>query len=104
MCSQPTRASSSSPGNLPSVATTRWRGPRAVRTDSTSVQYSAGRPGAAAVGAGGYQGLRVERLRSFGDVFLGLALWRRLELDRLFRRGDGAGARGDSVGRRWPAS
>lgn len=28
--------------------------------------------------------LRVERLRSFGDVFLGLALWRRLRLDRFF--------------------
>jgi transposase len=32
-------------------------------------------------------GLRVERLRSFGNVFLGLALWRRLKLDRFF---DGA--------------
>jgi transposase len=28
--------------------------------------------------------LRVERLRSFGDVFVGLALWRRLKLDRFF--------------------
>jgi len=28
--------------------------------------------------------LGVERLRSFGDVFLGLALWRRLQLDRYF--------------------
>ncbi len=28
--------------------------------------------------------LRVERMRSFGDVFLGLALWRRLKLDRFF--------------------
>ena len=28
--------------------------------------------------------VRVERLRSFGDVFLGLALWRRLKLDRFF--------------------
>jgi len=28
--------------------------------------------------------LRVERLRSFGDVYLGLALWRRLKLDRFF--------------------
>ena len=31
--------------------------------------------------------LRVERLRSFGDVSVGLALWRRLRLDRFF---DGA--------------
>jgi transposase len=30
------------------------------------------------------KGLRVERLRSFGDVFLGLALWRRLKLDAYF--------------------
>lgn len=28
--------------------------------------------------------VRVERLRDFGDVYLGLALWRRLGLDRLF--------------------
>ena len=28
--------------------------------------------------------LRVERLRRFGDVFLGLALWRRLKLDAFF--------------------
>lgn len=28
--------------------------------------------------------VRVERLRSFGDVFLGMALWRRLKLDRFF--------------------
>jgi len=30
------------------------------------------------------KGLRVERLRSFGDVFVGLALWRRLRLDSFF--------------------
>jgi hypothetical protein len=30
------------------------------------------------------KGLSVERLRRFGDVFLGLALWRRLGLDRFF--------------------
>jgi len=30
------------------------------------------------------KGLRVERLRSFGDVFLGFALWRRLKLDAYF--------------------
>jgi transposase len=30
------------------------------------------------------QGVRVERLRSFGDVYLGLALWRRLKLDSFF--------------------
>ena len=29
-------------------------------------------------------GLRVERLRSFGDVYLALALWRRLKLDAFF--------------------
>jgi len=36
ICSQPTRASSSRPGNFPNAATTRWRGPRTVRTDSTN--------------------------------------------------------------------
>jgi hypothetical protein len=36
ICSQPTRSEASRPGSLPKVATTRWRGPRAVRTDSTS--------------------------------------------------------------------
>jgi len=30
------------------------------------------------------KGLRVERLRRFGDVYLGLALWRRLGLDSFF--------------------
>lgn len=30
------------------------------------------------------KGVRVERLRRFGDVFLGLALWRRLQLDQYF--------------------
>ena len=30
------------------------------------------------------KGVRVERPRSFGDVYLGLALWRRLQLDRFF--------------------
>ena len=30
------------------------------------------------------KGVRVERPRSFGDVFLGLALWRRLKLDAFF--------------------
>ena len=30
------------------------------------------------------QGLSVERLRRFGEVYLGLALWRRLGLDRFF--------------------
>ncbi len=30
------------------------------------------------------KGLRVERLRRFGEVYLGLALWRRLGLDRFF--------------------
>jgi transposase len=31
------------------------------------------------------RGVRVERLRRFGDVYLGLALWRRLRLDAFFR-------------------
>ena len=30
------------------------------------------------------KGVRVEQLRSFGDVYLGLALWRRLQLDTFF--------------------
>ena len=30
------------------------------------------------------KGVQVERLRSFGDVYLGLALWRRLKLDSFF--------------------
>jgi transposase len=30
------------------------------------------------------KGVRVERLRRFGDVYLGLALWRRLKLDSFF--------------------
>lgn len=29
--------------------------------------------------------VRVERMRDFGDVYLGLALWRRLRLDEFFR-------------------
>ena len=32
------------------------------------------------------KGLSVERLRRFGDVYLGLALWRRLGLDRFFNQ------------------
>ena len=32
------------------------------------------------------KGVRVERLRSFGDVYLALALWRRLRLDEFFNR------------------
>ena len=32
------------------------------------------------------KGLRVERLRRFGDVYLGLALWRRLGLNRFFNQ------------------
>ena len=34
---------------------------------------------------------QVERLRRFGDVYLGLALWRRLKLDRFFDGAMGAG-------------
>jgi hypothetical protein len=30
------------------------------------------------------RGVQVERLRSFGDVYLGLALWKRLQLDAFF--------------------
>jgi transposase len=37
------------------------------------------------------KGVRVERLRSFGDVFLGLALWRRLKLDSFFSEAMGSG-------------
>jgi hypothetical protein len=37
------------------------------------------------------KGLRVERLRSFGDVYLGLALWRRLQLDKFFDEATEAG-------------
>ena len=34
---------------------------------------------------------RVERLRRFGEVYLGLALWRRLRLDAFFDEAMGAG-------------
>jgi transposase len=37
------------------------------------------------------KGVRVERLRSFGDVYLGLALWRRLQLDTFFNEAMGPG-------------
>jgi transposase len=37
------------------------------------------------------KGLSVERLRRFGDVFLGLALWRRLGLDRFFNQAMASG-------------
>lgn len=39
------------------------------------------------------KGLSVERLRRFGDVFLGLALWRRLGLDRFSIKRWSRGAR-----------
>jgi len=46
---------------------------------------------------------RVERLRRFGEVYLGLALWRRLKLDGFFDEAmEGAGRR--SRGARWRAS
>ncbi len=32
------------------------------------------------------KGVSVERLRRFGEVYLGLALWRRLSLDRFFNQ------------------
>jgi len=35
--------------------------------------------------------VRVERLRDFGDVYLGLALWRRLRLDQFFQQKMGSG-------------
>lgn len=37
------------------------------------------------------RGVRVERLRRFGDVFLGLALWRRLKLDAFFNEAIASG-------------
>ena len=32
------------------------------------------------------RGIRIERLRRFGDVYLGLALWKRLRLDQIFEK------------------
>jgi transposase len=32
------------------------------------------------------RGVQIERLRRFGDVYLGLALWKRLKLDQVFER------------------
>lgn len=32
------------------------------------------------------RGVQIERLRRFGDVYLGLALWKRLKLDQIFER------------------
>jgi transposase len=32
------------------------------------------------------RGVQIERLRRFGDVYLGLALWKRLQLDQIFER------------------
>lgn len=32
------------------------------------------------------RGIRIERMRRFGDVYLGLALWKRLNLDQLFEK------------------
>ncbi len=32
------------------------------------------------------QGIRIERLRRFGDVYLSLALWKRLKLDEIFEK------------------
>jgi transposase len=37
------------------------------------------------------KGVRVERLRAFGDVYLALALWRRLKLDAFFNEAMAAG-------------
>ena len=36
-------------------------------------------------------GIKIERLRRFGDVYLGLALWRRLKLDEIFDKLQEAG-------------
>jgi hypothetical protein len=32
------------------------------------------------------RGIRIERMRRFGDVYLGLALWKRLKLDQVFEK------------------
>ena len=32
------------------------------------------------------RGIQIERMRRFGDVYLGLALWRRLKLDQIFEK------------------
>jgi len=32
------------------------------------------------------RGIQIERMRRFGDVYLGLALWKRLKLDRIFEK------------------
>ena len=37
------------------------------------------------------RGIKIERLRRFGDVYLGLALWRRLKLDEMFDKLQEAG-------------
>jgi len=37
------------------------------------------------------RGVQIERLRRFGDVYLGLALWKRLKLDQVFKRLQGQG-------------
>lgn len=37
------------------------------------------------------RGIQIERLRRFGDVYLGLALWKRLKLDQVFERLQGQG-------------
>jgi hypothetical protein len=48
-------------------------------------------------------GVRVERVREFGQVYLALALWRRLGLHHFFAENGGAGA-SRSIGRAWPPS
>jgi hypothetical protein len=49
------------------------------------------------------RGVRVERVREFGKVWLALALWRRLGLHEFFAdHAAGVGSRW--TGRRWPAS
>ena len=37
------------------------------------------------------RGIQIERMRRFGDVHLGLALWRRLKLDEIFEKLQGVG-------------
>ena len=46
----------------------------------------------------------VERLRRFGAVYLGLALWRRLRPGPLLQQRQWSRAAKKSPGRRWPAS
>ena len=37
------------------------------------------------------RGIQIERMRRFGDVYLGLVLWKRLKLDEIFEKLQGEG-------------